>query len=926
MHGLIQLLNRAYFYCGVYMKRIVVLVLVMISALSIGVYGGIDYVEGNVNSILDTRNSISNQIAIVNLDEGVVNAEGNSTYYSDVFLRLLNSNYCVESANGAIIGLENNRYSAVITFPADTSASVESLNSNEPKSLNIEYVINTNLSESKYIETNNLINDFKSEISNNLTYLYVTSVISELHQAQNDIETLYSNNEAVLDEIEALELKDYIPNLDISMMPQIAMDLNSMSAEEYLNQVNEITGRVDSAYLSAYQTEYDRIINELTALGVKVAQFESWDNDVEIYINESENAYKNLENNLKSYYFALLGYSENLLGENGPYMQLISNKANLNQYKENLDNWKESITNYVSSVKSYKEEIDESYSVLLINYGELTTYYDSLNTWYSELDSFAKDVNSSNTKLLNDLNEAIENKNKHIDSINSTIEGINDIISDKNKEISNVNGYYKEINDLIDYLETTSSMINERPKVWNDKDFWDKIDAVNISLQDYIKACNEEIIKETDAETNEIIEINRDEVELKIADARKEYDNAVRALIEYYNSSVENENDQYLAEINYLSDFREEMNNSQNQDSNSCGIQSYNPYNSYCNDGNNNYYSGNGYDGCEDSSQTNNEVSPTPSITVIPTLTPLASFTEVNQLNEITVSVTLSPVPTFCGTTPDANKYVSVPTISSNPGKLPLWDESKYDETKYNSNVVITEFVYNPTSSSIEEVTPTLSPTGETNAVEMYFPDFVFPTATPLSPMELSSYAQDYKLLVDGLNPNNLYANTNTGYAYQVNTILSQYGIVNRTLASDFDLNQVQNINEINQAYNTYRGYVSTMKTDLTNTYQDENDSFITTVDECVNNIQNINSSSEELLGDFSTRMPNSRNGSDINTAVVDVMIEPVQFANSTTLLEAQAASYFKVKSVLLKICIASLVAAFAMCVFIVLTNKRMEV
>lgn len=824
------------------MKKLVVVFLILISALSLGAYAGIGYVENNVNSDLTIRDSISNQIAIVNLDEGILNSNGQRIYYSDIFLKSLDNNYCVESASGALKGLESNMYSAVITFPSNTSANIESLNSTNPEVLNIEYSINSNLAENKFIEISELINNFQNEISNNLSYLYVSSIITELHKAQDDIEDLYSNNAEILSEINSLQLNDYITDLDITMMPSVEMNLKNMSPEEYVGSANTITNQVDDAYKEAYQAEYDRILNQLSEIEVKISEYSTWDASVSVFKTE-----------LQDYYNVLQNYCTDM---NTSYQYL-------NAYKGSLTDWN-------TALQSYKQAID-------VYAGSANEIYTSLSDWYNSLSEYSKGLISAVNKDIDIINVTISDTNTIISNYNQNIDSLN-------LSIDNINNSIKAINDLVKSYEDENSELLDSVNNKN-QEIKDLFDGYNLELQQLLRDY-EEVKSQYDA--NLEIYLNDSASLLQhCVEGECSIDSDTWQILQQYKNGLDDlsieldilyERIVSFSVTNPMNDDSSEADNKQDSDENQ--------------DAEN-----------EEDNEGIPDLEPTdiPTVTPLPTLEYLPSVNPISSLNKL------------------IEKDYPVPTCSISSIVFPTLNY-EVDDKNYNSKK-------NPDCNYVDVVNDSLKfiPVSakeiETKDVNTWFDD-----NAPLSTSGLSGYVANLQDVVDDVNPSNYLATTNNSYAYSINRILSQYGVLNNSIATDFLNNQTQNMQEINGAYSAYRTYVGTMKSDLETTFQNENESFTNMVEDSVTNIAEINNNSNELLGDFSTRMPNSRNGADINTAVVDVMISPVQLVNSSSLLEAQAISYTPIKSTLKIVGLTTLAVGLLLLSISMILDKRKKV
>lgn len=145
----------------------------------------------------------TDRIAVVNLDEGVVTADGTQYYAADL-VSYPGDNFVQTSLEEARGGLADNIFAGYIVIPSDFSESVQSLNST-PVKASIQYAINPNLTDSmKYIVGSD-INGFNSMMSERFSYTYVSSILDDFHTAQDDARSVLKNDNADLRNVMAID-------------------------------------------------------------------------------------------------------------------------------------------------------------------------------------------------------------------------------------------------------------------------------------------------------------------------------------------------------------------------------------------------------------------------------------------------------------------------------------------------------------------------------------------------------------------------------------------------------------------------------------------------------------------------------------------------------------------------------------------------
>lgn len=909
------------------MKKIIAVLLAFATIFSLGCFGGIKYAESAVKKTNSNVDNIPTQIAVVNLDEGTTNAVGEFVYYSDVFLRMLGTNYCVESANGAVSGMEDNRYSAIITFPSDMSDKVESLNTSDPSQVMVEYTINPRLSQENYISTASFISSFQSAIRSNLSYLYTNSLIEQLHKAQTDIDSFLSNNAAVLDELQNINSLDYIDNLNFSMMPTIALDLSSISPDEYFTQTQQLTSQLSIVYEAAYQAEYDRINTEMADLEERISDFKDWNQVLNTYVSEIDGANDELQVRIEAYYKALETYSNDVIGytdENGVFCPgilnlLIENKLYLDeyyvQYRQDLSQYSTSLgsdaeayrndlLDYSSILSGYASDIKDYEAVLTSNYNTDETnlkstadtmqgYCDELNGWFGIICDYQSGFFDFEKDIINNvLKDYQENLDDCYDELRTDFENLQHFYTALDKWYDDLNAYRDSIidwqNGVSDDVEKVDTFLSYLPTGADDYNFW-------LHIQYFINNCDTESHASENSANNFLIAriltdgqsgatygcnfsfANTDEQQNyfrndnhSIANMQLALDQIVAppADVPTFAASQANANLGYTIDP---SSFALTADDPSNISAPSSDVFSYS-------------YSNGVYD--------NDEV-------------------ENMYFYSPTLDQRFSPNDTIFGIDFDPTKPPQEPDLTDMPTapELPQWQGAP----DFNSNGNYT-FTQNITVPDFADVYPEYAefPQYKENRPEV-----------PGDPGDLSGYVNQYLSVIGYLSPATYLQATSNRYTGQINGIMAQYSLVNSGMSSDFLSNQSSNISELQSAYGTYSNYVSTMKNEFSTTYNAENEALETTVNTYSENVQALNSDNIALLGDFTSLMPNTWNGSSVNTNVVNAMVDPIEFVNSSEIVTKTATSFSKVQTGLIYVAGITGVLAMAFAIWAIIDTKR---
>lgn len=197
----------------------------------IGVYIGIGYIKSQIEATEQKEDKIS-LIAVVDLDEGVTNGE-TIRYYAAELMTFPNENFKLASLEEARNGVLNGTFGAYIIIPASFSKSVESLNFTPVKSI-VEYSVNPNLADEVRIVVESDISLFWRNISERVSYMYVTSIMTEFHDVQDDSEVILENDIADMNNIEAINAEELAQTVEFSEMEVVESEL------EYIDLSDEI--------------------------------------------------------------------------------------------------------------------------------------------------------------------------------------------------------------------------------------------------------------------------------------------------------------------------------------------------------------------------------------------------------------------------------------------------------------------------------------------------------------------------------------------------------------------------------------------------------------------------------------------------------------------------------------------------------------
>ena len=109
-------------------------------------------------------------------------------------IETLDANFTLVSPAMAESGFESGAYGAGTTFPSDVSSRIVSFNTQHPQRVRLEFRINPYLAEADYIDLHRQIMNLQVAVNTTLAHTYVSSIISQFHNAQNHADAIFINN------------------------------------------------------------------------------------------------------------------------------------------------------------------------------------------------------------------------------------------------------------------------------------------------------------------------------------------------------------------------------------------------------------------------------------------------------------------------------------------------------------------------------------------------------------------------------------------------------------------------------------------------------------------------------------------------------------------------------------------------------------
>lgn len=236
-------------------------------------------------------------IAVVNTDQGTM-VDGEWTNYAADMIAFPDVNFTVTGLNDAKEGIAEGRYAAYILIPATFSESVVSIN-NEPQKAEVTYEINPDLREDAKIKVIGDIHNFLLGLNTNISYVYVDSILHEVHAVQDGSVAVMKNDTADLEAIVAVEQADLIEEVEYDPLKVPETEIEFMDLSDDYDEVDTAVDDIYTTYQENMETaeeefltikeEEETINDELTVVGDVLAKVDILtDEEGELVYEEGE--------------------------------------------------------------------------------------------------------------------------------------------------------------------------------------------------------------------------------------------------------------------------------------------------------------------------------------------------------------------------------------------------------------------------------------------------------------------------------------------------------------------------------------------------------------------------------------------------------------------------------------------------------------
>ena len=310
------------------------------------------------------RNNAQTTIAVVNSDVGV-EVDGVRQNFAEAIISTLGDDFVLVSPAMAHRGYTEGSYGAMITFPSQVSEQVLSFNANEPERVQLDFVINPNLSEQDYLNTYKQIVDLQQSINTMLSYTYISSLFGQIHMAQDEIEHVFMNDLATIGALDIIYFRNFTTGLELAEIPDIPFNPNDLDTSEYLLTVTDMAENISGMYHGSYDEAiiaYEVMRSKVIALTDNFqTQQDDWLADLNAWTGVTQGFGTDLE-----------AFATGFSGE-------------VDDWLDEWEKWYDELVAYEENVEDYSDHVYAWYDKVMVWRGEHVVFNDIVNARVREL-------------------------------------------------------------------------------------------------------------------------------------------------------------------------------------------------------------------------------------------------------------------------------------------------------------------------------------------------------------------------------------------------------------------------------------------------------------------------------------------------------------------------------------------------------------
>ena len=403
-----------------YVKYFGGLTLIVVT-LAIGIYlGGL--LEESKNNQINGNLYNSTKIAIVNLDAGV-QYQNEQRNFAKELLENYSEDFSMTGLDDAKTGLTDGRYAAYVILPSDFSSNVVSINTTPQKSL-LKYEVSGDLSQEATDKAWQNVMKLKEQLNDDVGYVYISSILSEFHDGQNNALKVLSNDSEDKEVIMGISNLDLIATLDITEVERLQNNIEDLDVSPDFETNKAIISAIDNAYkgyLNETASELSTLKEEGNSVNGDIANVLNNATAIEGVFKEDDNPNYSLDSTETQ-----MTLFKTLLG------------TNINNIDGLIKNAESSSATSTSTLKDkVSTKLDTLNNEIIKNHNDVLEKQASLITSIYQNNFISNISASENLKSYTELNKLAENYDKEISDyivsqdrvMKKILEGCNNYIS-----------------------------------------------------------------------------------------------------------------------------------------------------------------------------------------------------------------------------------------------------------------------------------------------------------------------------------------------------------------------------------------------------------------------------------------------------------------------------------------------------------------
>lgn len=213
-------------------KRIKIVAVVMAVMLS-GVVGALMqkyfFTEKEVQEIIKSNEFTTDEVVVVNLDEGIQSGDTSINYGNELLAKIDVNAVGLDEAR---TGVTNGVYAGYVIIPESFSSSVESINLANPETAILKYEFSENLNKAAQKTSTEKIQSIEDTLNYEIGYMYLTSILKEAHDGQDQATAVMQNDQTALDAVNSIQSVDLITMVEITEFDVIEKDTPTLDTGE----------------------------------------------------------------------------------------------------------------------------------------------------------------------------------------------------------------------------------------------------------------------------------------------------------------------------------------------------------------------------------------------------------------------------------------------------------------------------------------------------------------------------------------------------------------------------------------------------------------------------------------------------------------------------------------------------------------------